>query len=95
VFLHACGAVVRRELVEGEQLRVDTGCVVGFSAGVKFDIARVGSIKTSIFGGEGIFFATLTGPGVVWIQSVPFYKFAMKVYAEMPKPQPVREGNSK
>jgi len=86
-FLHACGAVLRRELREGEQLRVDTGCVVGFSASVKFDIARVGSVKTSIFGGEGIFFATLTGPGVAWIQSVPFRKFALKLYGEMPHPQ--------
>eukprot|EP00928_Gymnodinium_smaydae_P071099 TRINITY_DN54776_c0_g1_i1.p1 TRINITY_DN54776_c0_g1~~TRINITY_DN54776_c0_g1_i1.p1 ORF type:complete len:294 (+),score=18.86 TRINITY_DN54776_c0_g1_i1:67-882(+) len=92
-FVHACGAVIRRELQEGEQLRVDTGCVVGFSASVKFDIARVGNIKTSLFGGEGIFFATLTGPGVVWIQSVPFHKFAMRLYAEMPHPQPSSSKN--
>ena len=94
-FIHACGAVVRRELKEGEQLRVDTGCVVGFSGSVNFDIARVGSIKTSLFGGEGIFFATLTGPGVVWIQSVPFRKFAMKLYEEMPKQtREVKESSS-
>lgn len=85
-FIHACGAVVRRELKEDEQLRVDAGCIVGFSASVRFDIGRVGSIKTSIFGGEGLFFATLTGPGVVWIQSVPFHKFAMKLHSEMPRP---------
>lgn len=93
-FIHACGAVIRRDLKEGEQLRVDTGCVVGFSATVQFDIARVGSIKTSLFGGEGIFFATLTGPGVVWIQSVPFHKFAMKLYAEMPRPQATQSSGS-
>lgn len=93
-FIHACGAVVRRELAAGETLRVDCGCVVGFSSGVNFDIARVGGIKTSLFGGEGIFFATLTGPGIVWIQSVPFYRFAMKIYAEMPKPQAASSSKS-
>lgn len=93
VFIHACGAVVRRELQEGEQLRVDAGCVVGFSNSVNFDIARVGSVKTSLIGGEGIFFATLTGPGVVWIQSVPFHKFAMKLYSEMPRPQAANKSN--
>jgi len=86
-FIHACGAVVRRELVAGETLRIDTGCVTAFSASVNFDIVRVGSIKTSLFGGEGIFFATLTGPGTVWIQSVSFRRFAMQLYSEMPKPQ--------
>lgn len=93
-FIHACGAVVMRELKDGEQLRIDTGCVVGFSASIKFDIARVGSIKTSLFGGEGIFFATLTGPGVTWIQSVPFRKFAMKLYEEMPRPQAASSSSS-
>jgi len=94
-FIHACGAVVKRELSEGETLRIDAGCVVGFSADVKFDIARVGSIKSSLFGGEGIFFATLTGPGTVWIQSVSFHRFATTLYHEMPKPSTSSSGRKR
>ena len=87
-FIHACGAIIRRALAEGETLRVDAGCVVAFSGSVKFDIGTVGGVKTSLFGGAGIFFATLTGPGVCWIQSVPFHRFALKLQEEMPTPPP-------
>ena len=70
-FLHACGHVFEKELVAGEVLKVDTGCIVGFTSTVNYDIQFVGGIKNTLFGGEGLFFATLTGPGKVWIQSLP------------------------
>ena len=71
-FVHAGGTLARRELQAGEVLKVDTGCIVGFTKDVQYDIEFVGGIKNTIFGGEGVFFATLRGPGVVYIQSLPF-----------------------
>ena len=76
VFVHAGGTIVERELAAGERLDVDTGCVVAMTAGVDFDIKSVGSVKSMLFGGEGVFLATLTGPGKVWIQSLPFSRLA-------------------
>ena len=85
VFVHAGGTVVRRELAAGELLRVDTGCVVAYTAGVDFDIEYVGKVKTALFGGEGLFFARLSGPGTVWLQSLPFSRLASRVFAAAPQ----------
>ncbi len=84
-FLHASGTVITRELKAGELLRVDTGCLVGFSRTVDYDIEFVGGIRNTIFGGEGMFFATLRGPGTVAIQSLPFSRLANRVLAYAPK----------
>lgn len=70
-FVHAGGTMVSRDLAPGEVLRVDTGCVVAFTPTVDFDIQFVGGVKSALFGGEGLFFATLRGPGRVWLQSLP------------------------
>ncbi len=78
-FLHAGGAIIEKELGEGETLRVDTGCLVAFTSTVDYDIQFVGGIKTALFGGEGLFFAKLTGPGRVWLQSLPFSRLADRV----------------
>ena len=84
-FLHASGTVVKRELKCGEMQRVGTGCLVGFSRTVDYDIEFVGGIRNTIFGGEGMFFATLRGPGTVAIQSLPFSRLANRVLAYAPK----------
>lgn len=76
VFIHAGGTIVERELKAGERLDVDTGCVVAMTSTVNFDIKPVGSVKSALFGGEGVFLATLTGPGKIWIQSLPFSRLA-------------------
>ena len=78
-FLHACGHVVKRQLNYNEILKIDTGCIVGFTSSVNYDIQFVGGIKNTIFGGEGLFFATLTGPGTVWIQSLPISRLAGRI----------------
>jgi uncharacterized protein (TIGR00266 family) len=83
-FVHAGGTVVERTLKPGEVLRVDTGCIVGFQAGVDFDIQYVGKIKSALFGGEGLFFATLRGPGRVWLQSLPLSRMANRIVAAVP-----------
>src|SRR3972149_9826117 len=72
VFLHGGGTIVPRQLAAEEPLKVDTGCLVAFDASVDYDIVRVGGIKTSLFGGEGLFFAALKGPGRVLVQTLPF-----------------------
>ena len=84
-FMHAGGSIVERQLAPGEMLRVDTGCIVGFQPSVEFDIKYVGKIKTAFFGGEGLFFATLRGPGRVWLQSLPFSRLADRVHAAAPQ----------
>ncbi|MFM1941503.1 MAG: hypothetical protein RI897_485 [Verrucomicrobiota bacterium] len=84
-FLHAGGAIRERELGPGETLRVDTGCIVAFQKQVDFDIQFVGGIKSAFFGGEGLFFATLRGPGRVWLQSLPLSRLADRIYAAAPK----------
>ncbi|WP_224483106.1 TIGR00266 family protein [Robertkochia aurantiaca] len=83
-FVHAGGTLARRELAEGEVLRVDTGCIVGFTQHIDYDIEFVGGIRNTVFGGEGIFFATLRGPGVVYIQSLPFSRLAERIFASIP-----------
>ncbi|MDX1583465.1 MAG: AIM24 family protein, partial [Thermoanaerobaculia bacterium] len=77
----------------GETMRLDTGCLVAFDSGVNYDIQFVGGVKTALFGGEGLFYASLTGPGKVWIQSLPFSRFASRVFAALPnKPGGARKG---
>jgi uncharacterized protein (TIGR00266 family) len=83
VFLHAGGTIVRREL-RGESLRVDTGCLVAFTDGIDYDIARAGNLKSMLFGGEGLFLATLRGHGTVWLQSLPFSRLADRILANAP-----------
>jgi len=80
-FVHAGGHVIERDLQAGELLKIDTGCIVAFTHTVTYDIQFVGGIKNTIFGGEGLFFATLEGPGKVWIQSLPISRLASRVLA--------------
>lgn len=81
VFVQMGGTVIERELRAGEELQVDTGCVAAFQPSVEFDVVRAGSVKSMIFGGEGVFFARLRGPGKVWIQSLPFSRLAGRMLA--------------
>jgi len=85
VFIHAGGTVVDRQLGPGEVLQVDTGCVVAFEPTVEFDIQQAGGIKTALFGGEGLFFATMRGPGRIWLQSLPFSRLAGRMLAAAPQ----------
>lgn len=84
-FVHAGGTALVKELATGEKLKVDTGCIIGFDHSVHYDIEFVGGIKNTIFGGEGLFFATLNGPGTVYIQSLPFSRLANRVLALAPR----------
>ena len=84
-FVHAGGTSARKVLQAGETLRVDTGCIIGFTQDIDYDIEFVGGIKNTIFGGEGLFYAKLQGPGVVYIQSLPFSRLAGRVLASLPK----------
>ncbi|MCA0132298.1 TIGR00266 family protein [Winogradskyella alexanderae] len=84
-FVHAGGTMAEKTLQPGETLRVDTGCIVGFTQDVDYDIEFVGGIKNSIFGGEGLFFAKLRGPGKVYIQSLPFSRLANRIIASAPR----------
>jgi uncharacterized protein (TIGR00266 family) len=79
-FVHACGAIVKREL-HGETLRLDTGCLVAFTPGIDYSIERAGNLKSMFLGGEGLFLATLRGTGTVWLQSLPFARLADKILA--------------
>jgi uncharacterized protein (TIGR00266 family) len=83
-FLHAGGTMMKRDLAPGETLRVDTGCLVGLQPTVDYDIQYVGKIKTALFGGEGLFFAVLRGPGTVILQSLPFSRLASRIFAAAP-----------
>lgn len=83
VFVHAGGTLIKKEL-KGETLRVDTGCIVGFTAGIDYDIQRAGLLKSMVFGGEGLFLATLQGHGTVWLQSLPFSRMADRIIAHAP-----------
>ncbi|MCE2845420.1 MAG: TIGR00266 family protein [Sphingobacteriales bacterium] len=80
-FIHAGGTILKRQLAVGEQLRVDTGCLVAFEPTVDYDIKFIGGFKNSLFGGEGLFYAELTGPGLVYLQSVPFSRLADRIVA--------------
>ena len=91
-FLHAGGSVHLMELEAGETLRVDTGCLVALLPSVTYDVQFVGGIKTALFGGEGLFFATLTGPGKVWLQSLPLSRLADRIYSAAPQTGGRRRG---
>lgn len=84
-FVHSGGTLARKELQAGEVLKVDTGCIVGFTKDVDYDIEFIGGIRNSVFGGEGLFYATLRGPGIVYIQSLPFSRLADRIIASAPK----------
>ena len=83
-FIHAGGTLLERTLAPGELLRIDTGCLVAMQPTIDFDIQFVGNIKSAIFGGEGLFFATLRGPGRVWLQSLPLSRLANRIVASAP-----------
>ena len=83
-FVHAGGTLHERTLGPNEVIRVDTGCIVGFQPSVSYDIQYVGKVKSALFGGEGLFFATLRGPGRVWLQSLPLSRLAGRVIAAAP-----------
>lgn len=86
-FIHASGAIKRIGLQPGQKILVDTGCLVAMTSDVDYDIQPVGGVKTALFGGEGIFLASLRGPGTVWVQSLPFSRLASKVFAAAPVSQ--------
>ena len=93
-FLHAGGTIIERLITPGETLRVDTGCIVAFQPSVQFDVKFVGGVKTALFGGEGLFFAKVTGPGTVWLQSLPFSRMAGRMLAAAPQRGGSREEGS-
>lgn len=93
-FVHAGGTLLKRDLAPGELLRVDTGCLVGMQPSVDYDIEYVGKIKTALFGGEGLFFATLRGPGTVYLQSLPLSRLASRIFAAAPQRGGSREEGS-
>jgi len=80
-FIHAGGTIVEKELQAGEGLRIDTGCLVAMTKDIHYSVEFVGGVKTALFGGEGLFFTTLRGPGKVWIQSLPFSRLASRIFA--------------
>lgn len=94
VFVHAGGTVVERQLAPGEIVHVDTGCVVAIEPTVDFDIQQAGGIKTALFGGEGLFFAVLRGPGRIWLQSLPFSRLAGRMLQAAPQRGGRREEGS-
>jgi uncharacterized protein (TIGR00266 family) len=91
-FVHAGGTVHPLDLAPGQSLRVDTGCLVALQPSVGYDIQFVGKIKTALFGGEGLFFATLTGPGRAWLQSLPLSRMADRIYKAAPAAGGARRG---
>jgi uncharacterized protein (TIGR00266 family) len=84
-FIHASGTIERRDLLPGQTLFVDTGCLVAMTPSVSFEVQYVGKIKTALFGGEGLFFAKVSGPGTVWMQSLPFSRLASRIFAAAPQ----------
>lgn len=80
-FIHSGGTIIEKHLAAGESLRVDTGCLVGFAPTVSYDIQFVGGFKNALFGGEGLFYARMTGPGLVYLQSLPFSRMADRIVA--------------
>lgn len=91
-FIHAGGTIIEKNLLPGEKLHVDTGCLVALTKDVNYDIEFVGGIKNTLFGGEGVFFASLSGPGKVWIQSLPFSRLASRIVASAPQLGGSRKG---
>ena len=92
-FLHAGGTVIKKQL-NGETLRVDTGCIVGFSEGIDYNIQRAGNLKSMFFGGEGLFLATLSGTGTIYLQTLPFSRLADRILEHMPKAGGSQKGES-
>lgn len=80
-FVHAGGTILKRELKAGETLKADTGCIVAFAPSVEYDIEFIGGFKNALFGGEGLFLASLKGPGTVYLQSLPFSRLADRIFA--------------
>lgn len=91
-FTNACGTLIERELRPNESLRVDTGCLVALQSSVAYDVQYVGKVKTALFGGEGLFFVHLRGPGRIWLQSLPFSRLASRIYAAAPQTGGRRRG---
>ena len=85
IFVHAGGTIVQKDLQAGETLRVDTGCLVAMTKNINYDVEFVGGVKSAIFGGEGFFFATITGPGHAWLQSLPFSRLAGRIHRAAPQ----------
>lgn len=92
VFVHAGGTVIEKTLASTEKLKIDTGCLVALEPSVDYDIQFVGGLKSAVFGGEGLFFATLGGPGRVWLQSMPFSRLADRIIALAPRAGGKRRG---
>lgn len=90
-FVHAGGTVIPMDL-DGQTLRVDTGCIVGFTSGITYDIERAGNLKSMFFGGEGLFLATLSGTGRIYLQSLPFSRMCDRILAHAPKAGGSRKG---
>ncbi|SCM03992.1 Protein containing DUF124 [Bacillus cytotoxicus] len=90
-FMHARGTIYKRELQPGKRLRIDTGCLVAMTKDIHYDIEFVGNVKTALFGGEGLFFTTLEGPGTVWIQSLTLSRLTGRI--ESPAVQTSGEGS--
>lgn len=93
-FMHAGGTIIERQLQSGEVIHVDTGCIVAFEPSIQFDIQKAGNIKSALFGGEGLFFAVLQGPGKIWMQSLPFSRLAGRMLAAAPQQGGNREEGS-
>jgi len=85
IFVHAGGTIIQKDLQAGERLRIDTGCLVAMTKDIHYDIEFVGGVKSALFGGEGFFFATITGPGHVWMQSLPFSRLAGRIHKAAPQ----------
>lgn len=93
-FVHAGGHIIERELLLGETIKVDTGCIVAYTQHVDFDIQFIGGIKNTIFGGEGMFYATLRGPGKIWLQTLPISRLASRIISYSPQMGSRREEGS-
>lgn len=91
-FVHAGGTIIEKTIAVGEKIHIDTGCLVALTKEVDYDIEFVGGIKNTLFGGEGVFFASLRGPGRVWIQSLPFSRLAGRIVASAPQLGGSRKG---
>ncbi|HIO72986.1 MAG TPA: AIM24 family protein, partial [Flavobacteriales bacterium] len=91
-FVHAGGTIIEKTLEAGQVQKVDTGCLVAFEQTINYDIQFVGGIKNTLFGGEGLFFATLSGHGRIWIQSLPFSRLADRIISSAPKMGGKRKG---
>ena len=83
-FLHAGGSIYKKTLQPGEKVKIDTGCIVAFTGDVQYEIEYVGNVKTALFGGEGLFFATLQGPGTIWVQSLTLARLASRIGQYLP-----------